>query len=142
PEDVEPSLVDDRRHLATGDLDRDLLPRAPDGSRDLVIARRASAQVPARAVVVRRWIRGGSAEQVEDVVAVALVVVGTSDLERRDLLYAGEVRRVRVEHILVIDLGLEQGLLEVLEQRRLVVAEARVDVVLGPKEDFAVRLPG
>ena len=48
---------------------------------------------------------------------VVRVVMGTGNRQGRDLLEAGKILGVRIEDVLIADVGLEQLLLELLEQR-------------------------
>jgi hypothetical protein len=95
------------------------------------------------AVVIRRRLVGGDAAQVQDVTPplFVLLVVRAGDREVRELVEAAQIPRVGVQDRLVGDFLREQLFFELPEQRRLVVAQLRLDVVLRIQENFARGFP-
>ncbi len=69
------------------------------------------------------------------------VDVRPGDGERRCVREAGEVSRISVGDVLVVHVRLQELALQILEERRLVVPQVGIHVVLGPEEHLAVRLP-
>ena len=69
------------------------------------------------------------------------VVVGAGDAQPGELFELLEVARVRAQDARLVERRLPEPFLQLDEQRGLVVADAGVEVVLGPQEDPPIGLP-
>ena len=101
--------------------------------------RRRHRRLVDRAVVVDRGVVLGDAEQVQRLAGD--VAIRARDLQLREAVESGEVVAVRVAHVRQREILHQERVLELGEQRRLVVAQLGLDVVLRVQEDLAVRLP-
>ena len=126
PEDVEPAEVHLERDPGRGDRQVDLLPRRPRRAVPRAQMEDGRVLLCAADEVVRAGVR---------------VVVAPADAQVRQLCELRHVALVCVGRGVGRDLLLQQVVGEVLEDRRLVVAEIGVDVRLREQEHLPVRLP-
>ena len=143
PEGMEPAKVHDRCNSTSRNLNVDLLPRRPQRTTERTSA--AADQIRARPVVVGGRVAGGDPEEMQDVDRMAFivpnVVIGAGDRHRGQILEPAQVLRIGIEHLLVGEIGLQKLLLQLVEQRRLVIAQIWLEVVFGPEEHLPVRFP-
>ncbi|MCB5283476.1 hypothetical protein BJQ89_03245 [Arthrobacter sp. ES1] len=129
-----------RGYFPDGDGNVHLLPRTPDGATGLPALRRSIFDAP---VVEGSRVAGGDPEEVQHIGIGAGIhlLVGPGDGQAGQFLKTVQVRAVSIQYRLLVDVGLQQFLLEVLEQGCLVIPQVREEVVFRPQEHLAIGFP-
>ena len=137
PKDVKPPFKYDRRDFGHWNLQSEFLP-----CRNL---RRRCQRVFDHTVVINRGRILGHAKQVQRVVAMIRgstgIVIRAGDFQTRHFVKTNQIFRISIMQVRFADLLLEQGVFKLLKQRRLVVAQFRLDIVLGVEKHFTVGFP-
>ena len=93
----------------------------------------------AAAVVIRMWCVEGPREDVQ--ILIVVVLVAAHNLQAGHLIEILKIVGQSLLRHVVVEVRLEQLIFQILEERRLAVAQIRLDPVFGVQPDLPVCLP-